>query len=134
MKLYAKAITTYNNVNSFKTGNQWAIRAGEENTLYFQLIDQDQDNLRYITGADVSHSPASMVVTFPALDDDAVITATATIVDVNDTSLWKVVLSDVQVPSSGNVSFALTEGTKTKRFSALQFLTVERVAQAGDCC
>lgn len=135
MKLSAKAIVTYNTVNSFSFGNQWSIRAGEANTLYFQIIDLDQDSLRYLVGYGVNNQPASINVTFPSVDDDAVITVAATQVDAADTSLWQIDLTDTQVPHSGNVIFAITEGTKTRRFSALQFLTVDQVGGlGGDCC
>lgn len=135
MKLSAKAIKTYNTVNSFSFGNQWSIRAGETNTLYFQIIDKDQDDLRYLLGIGLDNTPASISVTFPSVDDDAVITVDATQVDANDASLWKIELTEDQVPSSGNVNFAITEGAKTKRFTALQFMTVESVGgMNGDCC
>lgn len=131
MKLSAKAITTYNTVNSFNYGNQWAIRGGEENTLYFQLVDLDQASLRYLAGVTAA---VSINVSFPSVDDDAVITVAATQVDVNDKSIWKIDLTDAQRPSSGNVVFAITEGTKTKRFSALAFILVEGTGSEGECC
>lgn len=134
MKLSAKAITTFNGVNSFNYGNQWSIRSGEPNTLYFQVVDLDQDKLRYLVGQGVGNTPANIDVTFPSIDDDAVITVAAVQIDAADTSLWKIDLTDVQVPASGNVLFAITEGAKTRRFSALAFISVENTAGAGDCC
>lgn len=133
MKLSAKAIITFNSVNSFKHGNQWGIRAGEENTLYFQIVDLDQDSLRYLVGQGVGNTPASITVTFPSIDDDGVIEVAAAQVDAADTSLWKIDLTDEQIPASGNVLFAITEGTKTRRFSALAFVSVEGVDGSGDC-
>lgn len=131
MKLSAKPITTFNTVNSFNYGNQWAIRGGEENTLYFQLVDLDQASLRYMAGIGVSNQPASINVSFPSVDDDAIITVAATQVDASDASIWKITLTSLQKPISGNVNFAITEGAKIKRFSAMAFITVESVT--GEC-
>lgn len=134
MKLSAKAITTYNHVNSFNFGNQWSIRSGEANTLYFQIVDLDQASLRYIVGVGLtSPTVPSIAVTFPSIDDDDIIVVTATQVDPLDGSLWKIDLLADQVPSSGNVFFAITEGPKTRRFSMLNFIIVES-ATAGECC
>lgn len=120
MRISTKAITTYNSVNSFNYGNQWAIRAGEPNTLYFQLIDIDQVGLRYIPslGAVIS-------VTFPSIDDSKIITVTATAADAADRSLLKIDLTELQSPYSGNVSFSITEGSITRKFQVLNLISVE---------
>jgi hypothetical protein len=132
MRLYAKAITTFNTSNSFKLGNQWTIRSDEPNTLYFQLVDLDQDSLRYIAGIGGSNQPVEVKATFPSIDDDAEIIKTAT-VDANDASIWKIELADDEVPASGNVIFSVKEGTTTRRFSALAFIAVENTDNQGDC-
>jgi hypothetical protein len=128
MRLSAKAITTFNGINSFVLGTQWQIRAGEPNTLYFQLVDLDQANLRYIPNAG-----ATMVVTFPSIDDSAVINVNASQVDAADGSLWSVNLTALQAPFSGNVVFALTEGSVTRRFSVLNAISVEYPTNNGSC-
>jgi hypothetical protein len=133
MKLSAKAIITFNGINSFVHGNQWSIRANEPNTLYFQIVDIDQANLRYILGVGGGNQPASINVTFPSLDDTNVITKAAQLVDAADGSIWKIDLASNEVPSSGNVIFALTEGSKTKRFNVLNFISVEYPESQGDC-
>lgn len=150
MKLYAKALLNYSNINNFAYANQWGIRANEPNTLYFQLFDLDQGptntingplfgaasfsgntGLRYIAGVGSSNQPAGIVVTFPSLDDSKVLAINAVQADPNDGSIWKVSLSSVQVPASGNVQFAVTEGAITRRFSVLNLLSVENPTNDG---
>lgn len=127
MRLYAKAIIAYNTINSFKYGNQWTIRSEEPNTLYFQIVDLDQDSLRYIG------SNAIVTVTFPSIDDDAEIEVTASLVNAADGSLFKIELTDEQTPASGNVRFAVEEGSITRRFTALAMMSVETTNENGSC-
>jgi hypothetical protein len=133
MRLSAKVVKNYANVNNFDYANQWIIRAGEPNTLYFQLVDLDQDSLRYLTAQGVSNQPASVAVTFPSIDDDEVITVTASLADPADPSVWKVVLTALQIPKSGNVLFAVTEGAVVRKFSGLQLMAVELPGNDGSC-
>jgi hypothetical protein len=125
MRLSAKAIQTYNGPNSFSTGNQWTVRAGDPNTLYFQLIDLDQAGLRYLAGVGSSNQPFGVQVTFLSIDDTKKIIAQAVQADANDSSLWKVTLSSLQVPGGGNVWMAVQEGNAIRRFSVLGMLAVE---------
>jgi hypothetical protein len=133
MRLSAKVIKNYASVNQFDYANQWAIRAGEPNTLYFQLVDLDKDSLRYIAGIGGVNQPVSINVTFPSIDDAAVLTIAAVAVDAADGSLWKVDLSSTQIPASGNVIFAVTEGAATRKFSALNLMVVEYPGNDGSC-
>lgn len=126
MRLSAKSLLNFNSVNSYTPANQWTIRAGETNTLYFQLIDLDQAGLRYIAGVGGS---ASVQVTFPSIDDSQVISVAA-VANANDASIWSVSLSSVQVPNSGNVQFAVTE-TSTRRFSVTNMISVEYPQNVG---
>ena len=128
MRLSAKALINYGSVNQFDYANQWIIRANEPNTLYFQLVDLDQDELRYMAGISLA---AGVVVTFPSVDDAQVIAANA-VQETNDKSIWKVVLSSIQKPNSGSVVFALTEGTVTSKFSVLNLISVEYLNE-GSC-
>lgn len=153
MRLSAKSITNYANINNFSYTNQWIIRSGEPNTLYFQLVDLDQGpfysingpifgnsppisgdaGLRYIPGVGVSNQPAAVMVTFPSIDDSKVITVQATLADALDGSIWKVSLGASQVPAGGNVLFAVSEGSATRRFSATNLLNVEDPTNNGSC-
>ena len=42
MRLSARAIVNYANINNFSYANQWIVNAGDPLTLYFQIIDLDQ--------------------------------------------------------------------------------------------
>jgi hypothetical protein len=127
MRLSARTIKNFNNVNSFDYSTEWNIRAGEANTLYFQLVDLDQDGLRYMP----TNASCSVQLTFPALNPLNVIVKPATQADPLDRSVWKVSLSDTEVPSSGNVQLSLTEGGVVKKASLLDAIVVEKINNGG---
>ncbi len=131
MRLSAKLIQNYSNINSFGYTNQWVIRAGEPNTLYFQLVDLEQNALRHIAGVGGSNQPYSVSVTFPSIDDAKVITATAVQADATDASVWKVSLGSNQTPGSGQVVFTVVEGSATRSFGVLQAIQVEYPGNDG---
>jgi hypothetical protein len=117
----------------FTTGNQWTIRAGEQNTLYFRLVDLDQASLRYIPGVGPSNQPVQVKVSFPSIMDGQTIDVYATeAADPYDDSIWQVTLADSQIPYSGNVIFSVTEGSITRRFSVVNMLNVEQVGNLND--
>lgn len=138
MRISAKPIVNYANINSFSFGNQWMIRAGDPNRLYFQLVDLDQtDNtmckapLRYLaqpTGAD----PIVITVTFPSIDDATQIQVQATQVT-GDASLWYVDLTAAQIPGSGAVQFAINDNGIIRRFGVLSMISVEYPDNDGSC-
>jgi hypothetical protein len=144
--LSAKPIITYANVNNYVFGNQWIVRAGDPLTLYFQIVDVDQAingngqgfgifsgitpvgttaGLRYLLGIGSSNQPYGIAVTFPSIDSSRVLTVNAVQADANDSSIWKVSLAPNQNVAGGDVLFALTEGSTTRRFSVLNMLSVE---------
>lgn len=150
MQLSSKAIVTFGNINVFQYGNQWTVRSGDPLTLYFQLVDLDQGvptqnnslftglsavgnlyGLRYLAGLGGANQPYSLNVTFPSIDDTKTITVAATQVDASDSSIWKVSLTANQLPASGNVQFALTEGTATRRWFAMNFIAVQPSTMCG---
>lgn len=153
-RLSAKPIITFGNINNYSFGNQWIIRAGDPNTLYFQLLDIDQAingngqgqgifsgitpvgtsaGLRYLVGIGSSNQPYGVKVTFPSIDNTAQIEVSATQVDPNDSSIWKVSLASTQIPSGGNVQFAVQEGSSIRRFSVMNVLGVEFPSDNGSC-
>lgn len=155
MRLSARPLLNYVNVNNFSYGNQWLVRAGDPNVLYFQVVDLDQGpfatigganpvfgfqasslsgniGLRYMVGVSSQNQPAAVTVTFPSIDDTQVITAPA-VQDANDKSIWSVTLGPNQKPQSGNVQFAVAEGNSIRRFSALNLLGVEYPTGDGSC-
>jgi hypothetical protein len=153
MRLSARPLLNYVNVNNFTYGNQWQIRAGDPNVLYYQVVDLDQGpaqvigqanpvfgfgqggqlagniGLRYMVGVTAA---ASITATFPSIDDTQVIAAPA-VQDPNDKSIWSVTLGPNQKPGSGNVQFAVAEGNSIRRFSALNILSVEDPQNDGSC-
>lgn len=129
MRYSAKAIVNFQSVNSFDYDDQWTIRSGEPNTLYFQLVDLDQDELRYFTGLNGS---ASINVTFPSIDDTKVITIAAA-VNANDPSIWAVTLTSTQTPNTGSVLFKITEGANVRSFSVQSMIAVEFPGANGSC-
>lgn len=139
MRLSARVIKNYANINNFDFANQWMIRAGDPNVLYFQLVDLDQSDskglnpLRYVAGAGMLNQPASIVVTFPSIDDANELVINAVAVDALDGSLWKVTLAPDQIPGSGSVQFALTENTTIRRFNVLGMMSVEYPDSDGSC-
>jgi hypothetical protein len=128
VRLYAKPIKNYANINQFDYASEWTIRQGEANTLHFQLVDADQDNLRYLT----SDGTATVQVTFPAVNSANIISKAAAQVSSLDRSIWSVSLLSTEIPASGNVQIAVTENGSTRRFSLLQGLIVELI-NAGGC-
>lgn len=130
MRLSAKAIVSFQGINSFTYGNQWTIRAGEPNSLYFQIVDLDQNGLRYMAGA--NSTPVSVSVKFPSIDDAQVVNAAA-VQETDDKSIWRVDLTDDEVPHSGNVVFSITENGVTRSFSVLNLMSVEYPGNDGSC-
>lgn len=154
MRLSAKPIINWANVNDYTFGDQWTVRAGDPNTLYFQILDIDkavQGNgqgfgifsgtspvgttagLRYLLGVGVSNQPFGIMVTFPSIDDSKAITVAAQQADPNDSSIWKVALAPSQTPGGGNVQFAIQEGTTIRRFSVTNMIGVEDPTNNGSC-
>lgn len=158
MRLSARAVINYNSVNSFSYAEEWSVREGDQNTLYFQLIDLDQDGLRYMAGIGASNTPAILTVTFPSnaaalnsfvggnngnipltntfnfpvIDPTQVFSLVAVQADSADSSLWKVVIPSNMIPNSGNVQFSLVEGSNpAKRFSVLNLISVEPLNNGG---
>lgn len=133
MRLSVLPISTYAQINIFDYAVQWKIRAGDNNTLIFQVIDLDQDKIRYMVGAPSDLQPAAINVTFPSLDDCKVIVAPATQVDPNDKSIWSVTLSSIQTPASGNVQFQINENGTIRRFQVKNLIQVEYSSNDGAC-
>lgn len=122
-RLSAKPLVSFQNINSFKYANQWIISAGNTNTLYFQLVDLDQCELRYIAGIGSSNQPTAVRVTFPSCDDSQVLTLLAT-KDPNDGSVWSISIPFTNTPHTGNVQFQLFEGNNIQSFSVIQMIVV----------
>lgn len=128
MRLSAKLIKNWCDVNMFAYANEWIIRANEPNTLYFQLVDLDQNGLRYMPAI-----PTLVYVKFLSIDSADVIMAPASLADPLDTSIWKISLGASQIPKGGNVVFQVSENGVIRTFSVLQALQVEFPGNDGSC-
>lgn len=155
MRLSAKPIVNWCNVNMYSFGNQWIVRSGDQLVLYFQLLDQDQavqgngagfgvvfsgiaplgttDGLRYLLGVGSANQPFGVQVTFPSIDNTKQLTYIAQQADPNDSSIWKVSLPASQSPAGGNVLFTVQEGTSIRRFSVMNMIAVEDPTNNGSC-
>ncbi len=154
MRLSAKPIINWSNVNMYAFGNQWIVRSGDPLTLYFQIVDQDQAiqgndqgfgifsgitpvgttaGLRYLLGIGSANQPYGITVTFPSIDNTKILQYTAQQADPNDSSLWYVRLPASQIPAGGNVQFAVQEGSSIRRFSVMNMLAVEDPMNDGSC-
>lgn len=159
MRISAKAIINYSDINSFSFANQWSINEGDSSNLYFQLVDLDRSGLRYLLGIGSSNQPYSVNVTFPsnqvALNtysnatnqgfapilntlnfptiDSSLITSFAGIqADANDPSVWKAVIPAGTSISSGNVLFSVTQGSNVTTFNVINLLQVQPL-NPGSC-
>ena len=131
MRLSSKILKNVDGLNAWAYTDQWVIRSndgvGESVSLYFQLVDQDREDIRYIPAAG-----ATVQVKFPNLDDDQVITLNASFPFADDRSILRVDLAADQVPASGAVKFTLTEGGVTKSWSVMNAMRVEKTN--SECC
>lgn len=133
MRLSANFVVNYANVNQFSYQDQWQMRGGDPVTLYFQLVDLDQNGLRYLAGIGLQNQPYGVTVTCPSIDDSKVLQLTAVQVDANDASLWKITIASTQIPSSGNVMFMITEGSANRTFKKMNGMQVELPGADGSC-
>jgi hypothetical protein len=136
MRLSARPIVGFQNINSYKYANQWIVNAGDSYTLYFQLIDLDAGCLdecptRYIAGLGAGNQPVAMRVHFASIDCTKAFTLLAN-QDPNDGSIFSVNVPSTSTPQSGNVSFQLYQGNNINTFSVLQMLIVNYPSSGGD--
>jgi hypothetical protein len=144
----------------FSYGNQWTVRQGDPNTLYFQIVDLDQSSLanisgstlgliggpynvpaglgqiaglRYLVGIGVSNQPYAVKVTFPSSNERKQVCLVATQADPSDSSIWQLTIPPDLQPFSGNVQFQVIEGQNIRRFSVLNMISVEYPQDEGSC-
>ena len=152
MRLSANLIVNYANINQFSYANQWQIRAGDTNTLYFQIVDLDQNinnmsglnsgaqnlngpssSLRYLVGLGTQNQPYAVQVKFPSIDDSKALVVQAVQASSNDSSVWMVSIAGTQCINSGNVIFTVFEGTSIRTFKLMNALAVEYPGTDGSC-
>lgn len=128
MRLSARPIINYSDINHFRFASEWSIRQDEPNTLYFQVVDLDQELLRYLS-SDAAYTAS---VIFPSANaDGSDLTKSALQVSALDRSILSVSLLSTEVPRTGNVRFEFTENGVTRRFTLLQGIVVEKTNEGG---
>ena len=161
MKLQALAIINFGNINLFSYANQWSVSSNSSSTLYFQIVDQDQEGLddesglRYLVGIGSQNQPYSVSVTFPSINTPGTLnppvfpspgysppfgwaggqqfTLAATQASASDSSIWSVSIPANYTPNSGNVVFTILEGANSQSFSVLNMISVEYPKLGGSC-
>jgi hypothetical protein len=135
MRLSANIVINWANVNQFdyEKEEQWKIRAGDPNRLYFQMIDLDQKGIRYMMGVGASNQPFQIVVTCPSIDNSKVLQFIAQQADPNDLSIFFIEIAPTQIPSSGNVMFTVTEGLQVRNFRLHNAMHTELPGADGSC-
>jgi hypothetical protein len=142
MRLSAKILKNVNNVNSWVYANQVFFSADQANTVYIQLVDLDQsvdpsrEASQAFPGYPIRYMPLGTVVTldafFDSLEDDEKLTIAGTQPFAQDKSIWKFDLTDEQIPSSGAISFTLTEDGTSKNFVVKNAVSVDP-SNIGGC-
>jgi hypothetical protein len=127
VRLSIKPLKNFNNVNNFEQTTEWFVQAGTQNRLYFQLVNLDRDELRYIPTED----PVTLTIDFPAIIPTQVLTKTATKFSELDRSIWYVDILATDVIFSGSIRLTLNENGKISKFSALDVVMVEQHNQGG---
>jgi hypothetical protein len=125
VKLNIKTLKNFSSINNFDYSSEWSIRQEDEITLYFQLVDSDQDGLRYLP-TDASYSVS---VTFPSSSSPT--TKIASQVSTLDRSIWSIQINSTDKIYSGNFNVTFIEGSVTKKFSVLQGIVVEALNEGG---
>ena len=127
MKLNIKTIKNFSSINNFDYSSEWSIRQEDEITLYFQLVDYDQDGLRYLP----TNNSYSVSVIFPTTSSSSPITKVATQASSLDRSIWSIQINSTDKINSGNFNITFVEGSNTKKFSVLQGIVVEALNEGG---
>ena len=135
MRLSIVPIVNFASINQFQYTPNWKVRQGDAVTLYFQLIDLDQQpyqnsntysiqGLRYIPVGS-----SSVVLTFPSPNADLLKTASQ---NGSDGSIWTVPILSSDVIYTGNVQAKVTIGSNVYNFNVDQLIQVEQF-NVGAC-
>lgn len=128
MRLSAKFLKNVANVNNFDYVDEWQMSEGSAQQLYLQLVDLDQDGLRFLSQATV----VSLQVTFLDIDTTANIVVAAVNEFSDDKSIWRVDLTESQIPNPGKVDFSLTQDGTVTKFVVNQAIQVDLLLD-GSC-
>lgn len=134
MLLGAVILKNVQNVNSFQRSTQVTVRQGNPTTIYFQLVDLEQQDengqaLRYVPS-----SGATMTATINAMNQAYVISRIASQpYSADDRSIWSLTLTASDKPSAGNLDILLTEGA-TVRTTTITNAVIVWSPNAGSVC
>jgi hypothetical protein len=140
MRLSAKILRNVANVNHFGYTDQATIVEGSSNEFHLQLVDLDKltygkdsealpdHPLRYMPAAG-----ATLTATFSSLFEDEEFQISASQPFVDDKSIWRVELTDEQLPKTGNLVLTLVENGNNKRFVVRFAINVELNDNVGGC-
>jgi hypothetical protein len=139
MRLSAKMLKNVSSVNHFQYEDQAYLVEGQTNEIYFQLVDLDKltygkdsealpdHPLRYMPA-----SGATLEASFDSLYDEEKFTKSATQPFTQDPSIWKIELTEEELPKTGNFSFVLTEGSSKKKV-VVRFAINVQLNDVGGC-
>lgn len=134
MRLGIKLLNSDATVNSFRTQSMLRVARGETLDILIQLVDLDQNGLRYVPAAGSTvqiNLPRNLQVvgslTNTRTSVDHSISAPATMPFALDGSVWKVSLSAAQTASdliSTNLQAVVTEAGSVKIATLIQALKI----------
>jgi hypothetical protein len=121
MKLSARPLSCVSGVNDFLPTTQVEFTAGDNTTVYLQLVDIEKRPSSYGWNPPgqryVPSVGATLTITFLNLDDAKQFSRVASQPFPQDSSIWAVsVLSSDPVAGTGSLKCVLTEGVNSKTF------------------
>lgn len=140
MRINAKILKNVADVNTWQYANQAYIQEGQANSIYIQLVDLDKTHpdeksealpdfpVRYIPQGAVN----SVSMTFLDIDSDTEFSVTGSQPFADDKSIWKIDLTDAQLPNTGSVKVSLDEDGTVMQFLLKGALSVE-LLDVGGC-
>lgn len=116
MRLGIAMLNSNSTLNQLMYQNQLKINPGETATVYFQLVDLDQQSGNCPAPRYIPAAGATMSVNMYSLDQAKSITKVATNPFADDKSIWSFNLTaaDTQIAAGVNMKVTLTEGANIK--------------------
>jgi hypothetical protein len=111
MRLGLKMLNSSSTLNSLSYLNQIQINPGDTAVVMFQLVDMDQNSLRYIPS-----SPFSITAKISSSNDDNILNKIPTQPFSQDSSIFQFALNTTETKQLGsvNLNITLSEGASVK--------------------
>lgn len=125
MFLTAKILKNVQGVNGYSVTTNWLLRQGNPATIYFQLADGEQTDLK---GEPLRYMPvagATVSATFSSIIPSNTVSKIATQPFPLDTSIWSISINSTDKIAQGNFAFTLTEGSVVRTASVPNAIIVE---------